>query len=91
MSTLEGEGLLEIYPAFITRYHFEIDKNSRNSVGGIYIPISCSIFSLVFICLGVVRLISTKRPITPREPRERRLYGKIAPSGQRPPSAFRFL
>lgn len=33
-----------------------------------------------------MRLISTKRPITPREPR--RLYGKLAPSGQRPPSAF---
>ncbi|XP_055905580.1 armadillo repeat-containing protein 2 [Eupeodes corollae] len=33
-----------------------------------------------------VRLVSTRRPITPRDPR-RQLYGKVAPPG-RPPSAF---
>lgn len=33
------------------------------------------------------RLVSTRRPITPREPR-RQLYGKQAPPG-RPPSSFR--
>ncbi|XP_055855262.1 armadillo repeat-containing protein 2 [Episyrphus balteatus] len=33
-----------------------------------------------------VRLVSTRRPITPRDPR-RQLYGKAAPPG-RPPSAF---
>lgn len=33
------------------------------------------------------RLVSTRRPITPREPR-RQLYGRTAPPG-RPPSAFR--
>lgn len=36
---------------------------------------------------GGARLVSTRRPITPREPR-RQLYGKQAPPG-RPPSAFR--
>ncbi|XP_037918228.1 armadillo repeat-containing protein 2 isoform X2 [Hermetia illucens] len=35
---------------------------------------------------GGARLVSTRRPITPREPR-RQLYGKLAPPG-RPPSAF---
>ncbi|XP_062560738.1 armadillo repeat-containing protein 2-like [Armigeres subalbatus] len=35
---------------------------------------------------GGTRLVSAKRPITPREPR-RQLYGRVAPPG-RPPSAF---
>lgn len=35
---------------------------------------------------GGARLVSTRRPITPREPR-RQLYGRVAPAG-RPPSAF---
>ncbi|XP_058461256.1 armadillo repeat-containing protein 2 [Malaya genurostris] len=35
---------------------------------------------------GGTRLVSARRPITPREPR-RQLYGRVAPPG-RPPSAF---
>lgn len=38
---------------------------------------------------GGARLVSTRRPITPREPR-RQLYGKQAPPG-RPPSSFRYF
>lgn len=39
------------------------------------------------LAVGGARLVSTRRPITPREPR-RQLYGKQAPPG-RPPSSFR--
>lgn len=35
-------------------------------------------------------MVSTRRPITPREPTRRQLYGKVSLS-DRPPSAFRYL
>lgn len=41
---------------------------------------------LCFSKLGGTRLVSARRPITPREPK-RQLYGRVAPPG-RPPSAF---
>lgn len=40
----------------------------------------------ISISIGGTRLVSARRPITPREPR-RQLYGRVAPPG-RPPSAF---
>lgn len=47
------------------------------------------IICLLFDCLLTgVRLVSTRRPITPRDPR-RQLYGKVT-LADRPPSAFRY-
>lgn len=43
-------------------------------------------FYFVLLVVGGVRVVSTRRPITPRET-SRVLYGKVALAG-RPPSAF---
>lgn len=73
-----SQHMMHIWAFFVAHYFSSRNAESRFLIKRDSILISDK--------LGA-RLVSTRRPITPRDPK-RQLYGRVAPPG-RPPSAFR--